>query len=293
MSNALDIAATAVVEATKVAAKQIGNYASTVFGPASEEFGALMAREVRLWKAMNLLKHVEKLQQVLKERGLRPEQARHLGYSEAVPLIEAASYEESDEVHGLWAGLLASALDPATDVRIEKAFVSILKEIGPVEAQLLLFVREYGGSGPSVIEGEPAVRMWEAYSASLASVPPDLLGAAIVNLRRLGCLEPNWIEPDVAWPSEAPDALGSATKGGFNDSYFAMCDLMELMAQGMFSADTHGGPMLRLEGKDGDWKEFVDAAALRLTVLGHRLMGAIENRPDRHEEGQTSSTSQG
>lgn len=293
MSNELDLPGKAVAEATKVWSKQIGSYANTVFGPASEEFGELMGQEVRLWKAMNLLKHVDELQQVLKERGLRPEHARYLGYSEAVPLIEAASYEESDEVQGLWARLLASALDPETDVRIEKAFVSILREIGPIEAQLLLFVREYGGSGPSVIEGEPAARMWEAYSVSLASVSPDLLGAAIINLRRLGCLEPNWIEPDVVWSSKAPDALGGAINGDFNDWHFVMCDLMELMAKGMFSADTHGGPLLRLEGNDGERREYIDAAALRLTVLGHRLMGAIENRPDRHEEGQTPSTSQG
>jgi hypothetical protein len=54
-----------------------------------------------------------------------------------VPLLHAATMEDDDDLQDLWARLLVNAADADSPVTMKRAFIDILKNIGPVEAQIL------------------------------------------------------------------------------------------------------------------------------------------------------------
>ena len=232
---------------------------------------------------MNYVKHAEKLSKFVEERGLGPDCIRHLGYAEVVPLIEAASYEENDEVHDLWAGLLVNALDPNSDVAIGKVFVALLKEIGPAEARLLRLVHQYGTDGdihrtlPHNADALNAVLQWRA------DVEDSVRKAAIVNLRRLGCLAPS---------VSSPDLMGIIEYEGYDEGIpygertiniahleEELSGLVWAITESLLSEDLPPGPdMLALRAIE-DEKICVSELGLKFTALGYRLMDATFHCP--------------
>ncbi|MDE0513261.1 MAG: Abi-alpha family protein [Gammaproteobacteria bacterium] len=61
---------------------------------------------------------------------------------DAYRLAEACSFEDNETVQELWAGLITSTITPDKEVTMTRAFIEILKAIGPVEAGLLLVLSE-------------------------------------------------------------------------------------------------------------------------------------------------------
>jgi len=53
------------------------------------------------------------------------------------PLLEGASFEESEDLHTMWAALLANAASPENAGKVRPGFIAILKEISPHEVALL------------------------------------------------------------------------------------------------------------------------------------------------------------
>lgn len=233
-----------------------------------------MGQQVRLWKAMNLMKHAAKLAEVMAERGLSPDQVRHLGFAEAVPLIEAASYEESDEVQELWAKLLASALDPASSVSVEKPFVGILRQVGAVEASILSFVSTVELVALRRVSGPDAVTILEMHDRLLGEISQKAVAAGVLNLRRLGCISPLFTPPDTSRLVDE-DILGRTI--GVNAAALtdALSDLMFNVADGLVTDALPEGPLLKLPKHEMR----LPVAGLYLTELGDRLMDAVNNKP--------------
>ncbi|MDE0155308.1 MAG: Abi-alpha family protein [Gammaproteobacteria bacterium] len=56
---------------------------------------------------------------------------------DAYRLAEACSFEDNETVQELWAGLITSTIRSDKEVTMTRAFIEILKAIGPVEKELL------------------------------------------------------------------------------------------------------------------------------------------------------------
>lgn len=129
----------------------------------------------------------------LAEKGLDAP-TRLLPLKVGVPLIEAASLEEDDDLQDYWARLLANAADAESGVEVQRRFVSILQDFNPLEAQVL-----------SKIASEPEeVRRKVIHTAELPdrAIPHEEEGGrdeapgapsadvelALWNLVRLGCV---------------------------------------------------------------------------------------------------------
>jgi hypothetical protein len=54
-----------------------------------------------------------------------------------LPLLEAASLENDEDMAERWASLLASAADPSNEVSQEAAYIEILRQLSPTEVLLL------------------------------------------------------------------------------------------------------------------------------------------------------------
>ena len=52
-------------------------------------------------------------------------------------LLEAASHESDETLQDMWARLLANALDPRTDVSLQRILIDTLREFEPLDALVL------------------------------------------------------------------------------------------------------------------------------------------------------------
>ncbi|MYH32176.1 MAG: DUF4393 domain-containing protein [Gammaproteobacteria bacterium] len=121
-----------------------GKLIERLFGPASDEMGEYLAERLRQWRWRqdNFGKIAERYEREKTARGISDDSLKSLTEGEAYRLAEACSFEDDELVQELWAGLIASAMDPAKEAVSTRAFVEILKAIGPVEAGLLLVINE-------------------------------------------------------------------------------------------------------------------------------------------------------
>lgn len=174
-------------------ASDFGKFLDKVFGPMATEAGGMLGQQVRFWREMQLLKLNAKFDAELKRRGLSYADLTPLPLGQSVPLIEAASMEESDEVQEMWAGLLASSMDPTSDASFKKVFVALLKEIGPAEAALLDFLwkcRPYQSQINIANRVEIEKALNDLAEERWRRFPNKDQQSAIANLRRLGCALP-------------------------------------------------------------------------------------------------------
>jgi hypothetical protein len=59
------------------------------------------------------------------------------------PLLEGASFEEDENLHDMWAALLANAASPGHAEKVRPAFISVLKQMSPDEARVLKWLHEH------------------------------------------------------------------------------------------------------------------------------------------------------
>jgi hypothetical protein len=113
----------------------------------------------------------------------------------ALALIENATVEYDDDLHTLWANLLATGLDTAAD-EIHRKYVSILSDLTSSDVKLLraLYVewtkpREYKIWKPGLFYG------------NFRNISPPQDESSIITLNRLGLVTPSIIEFETYEPS--------------------------------------------------------------------------------------------
>ncbi len=190
-TKAVEESAKAVQEVAKTTGKALeivekaGPFVERVFGPSIESAVGLLSDRLQHYRLRQFFKLADKTDALLQERGI--EVTRHVPPSLAIPLIEAATIEERDTLHDLWAELLANAMDPDFDEEIRPAFVTILKDISPLDAIILKFFCDGGA------DGAPYMNKMEVLTGRLAAqfrATERDCEIAVGNLIRLGCLSP-------------------------------------------------------------------------------------------------------
>ncbi|HVW74477.1 MAG TPA: Abi-alpha family protein [Rhizomicrobium sp.] len=86
-------------------------------------------------RARNRAKLKAETEQILRNRGAKLDDDP--SPSVIKPLLSAAQDESRDELTKLWAGLLATAMNPATKGFYRYEFVEITKHLNPIDAQVL------------------------------------------------------------------------------------------------------------------------------------------------------------
>jgi hypothetical protein len=113
-------------------------FLAKVLGPAADELAGIIAdpiadyrKELNERRAKRFLKIVADAEAKVEKTGREPE--RIPDYI-AVPLIESATLIDDETLQGMWAGLMASASDPASRDGVHPSFSGILKALSPVLA---------------------------------------------------------------------------------------------------------------------------------------------------------------
>lgn len=117
----------AIVEATR----DFGGFLKEVFGPSVKDVGDVAHFHTHLWRVKNAIKLKEKMERLVRERGLNPDDIAELRVG--IPILESALEEDDDRLQEMWAGLLATERKEGT----KKSYVITLKSFDPEDADTL------------------------------------------------------------------------------------------------------------------------------------------------------------
>lgn len=79
---------------------------------------------------------MERAEAVLVARGMTAA-TRSVPLNIAVPILQAGSLEESNELQDIWANMLVNAADESVDVQFRRAFISIAEDLTYLDKQVL------------------------------------------------------------------------------------------------------------------------------------------------------------
>jgi hypothetical protein len=136
-----------------------------------------------------------------------PTPTRRLPLNVVVPLLQAATMEEDDDVQDMFARLLVNGSDQTRDVEAKRAYVSLLENFTSLEARIMrtLYGVPSEQRGKSSYSQELPDRYvpYERTDRQIFSdssrpenwgLPTAHVQEALWNLRRLGCLSFDWID---------------------------------------------------------------------------------------------------
>lgn len=116
-----------------------------MLGPAADELAEMWRDQVRLYRYERQLKCVQKAEKMAQEAGFVPQAVPP---KLLFPLLEGASMEDDENLHDMWAALLANAASPDYRGKVRPAFIAVLKQMAPDEAVLLNRIDESVRSYP-------------------------------------------------------------------------------------------------------------------------------------------------
>jgi hypothetical protein len=110
----------------------VGDVIKRIAGPLADEIGESLALLARPYRIALSVKMFQKTQRMLKEAGLP---AQPVPPRLFLPMLEAASIENDEDLHTKWSALLANAASSPN--KVHPSFIEILKQLTPDDARLL------------------------------------------------------------------------------------------------------------------------------------------------------------
>lgn len=146
---------------------------SQFLGPSAKHFGEMMLERGKQVgsKAVSLLAAVGREPQAIEPKVL-------------LPLVQAAALETNETLSNKWAALLANAADPIQRVAVQPGFTEALRQLMPVDAQILAWVYSGVTADTFQLGNEPESIMVESYAKELGLSSADF-GVCMDNLLRL------------------------------------------------------------------------------------------------------------
>lgn len=214
-AKAVQESAKAVREALPIVDKNIdraSGFLHTVLGVTLEQAAGIWNDKLRYRRWENQLRLMQRASTRMHELGIE-DSRRFLSLNVGIPLIEAATLEENEDMQEKWALLLANALDPRSNVEVKRHLVSILQDLGPLEARLLDAI--VNAPSDILIDGYvPTTTLPESYNAPEGKTIPEAPGEdtqiALWNLSRLGCIAPGMTWGGLSVTHVQTTALGRA-----------------------------------------------------------------------------------
>jgi hypothetical protein len=125
---------------TKATTDGAGAFLSRICLPAAEEIGFLLQDKVRAWRAEQAIKITARAQE--KYRAAFGEADLHAPPRLIGSILEHGSWEDDDQVQGMWAGLMASSCTEKGKSQDNLIFINILGNMTASEAKLVAFTCE-------------------------------------------------------------------------------------------------------------------------------------------------------
>lgn len=191
--------AKAVQEVAKATGKAIdagekfGGFISRFISSPLEQGIGIFEDKLKYMRWERQVRLMQRAEQMMKELGIAAP-TRAIPLKLAIPLFEAASLEDDDYLQDLWARLLVNAANGSSRINLQRAFISVLEQITPLEAAILekiysLHYSETQHQGVAVEKLPFEVSVAKEEEQEKLAEPTDDVKLALANLARLGCLE--------------------------------------------------------------------------------------------------------
>lgn len=144
---------------------------------------------IKLWQMTNAVSVGQKAVKILNKRGITSkEQLRDITTKFGILYVEGASVEDEPELQELWAKLLANALDPHFEGDIRVSFMSIIKDLTPLDIKILDAMHN------EFFKYKKGTNIFEIYFSSkilsrMLSISDFIARASIDNLKRCQLVE--------------------------------------------------------------------------------------------------------
>lgn len=189
--------------------RDVGGFLDRVFGRAIEDTVGLYWTdriaakriEASIYNWERLVSLLEKAKRRLEQMGIT--ETRAVPPKVALPLLEYATIEHEEDLHTLWANLLATGMD-AREEAIHRKYVTTLREMTAGDAFVLASMFD---------DAEKDVAKKETKDSSLV-YGPGIDGTyshdaiAVITLNRLGLIEPAYIKFKTFVPGGHDDRYG-------------------------------------------------------------------------------------
>jgi hypothetical protein len=160
-----------LTELAKHTLAPVGDVVKRIAGPLADEIGESLALIARPYRIALSLKMFQKTQRMLKEAQLT---AQPVPPRLFLPMLDAASIENDEDLHTKWSALLANAA--SSPDRVHPSFIEVLKQLTPHDARLL--DKLYTATND---------QQYRLLNQSLGEV--DEYGIPFQNLKRLGLIQ--------------------------------------------------------------------------------------------------------
>jgi hypothetical protein len=126
-------------KAIEEAAKTARYYLDPIVLQPLSELGLLLKENISFWRFKNQVNTVLKARAFLEQKGVQAKAIKvQLLPETIVPLIEAAGESSDDTLSNMFAGLLASAINPDTHDSVHPAYAKVLNQLSPIDALNLM-----------------------------------------------------------------------------------------------------------------------------------------------------------
>ena len=123
------------------AGRELGGFFARFIGGPIEQASDIVEDKLRYLRWERQVRLMKRAEEFLEQQGLQAP-TRSVPMKVAIPILEAASMEENDELQDIWARLLVNAADADSGADVTRSFVTVLQDFGPLEAQLLQAVHD-------------------------------------------------------------------------------------------------------------------------------------------------------
>lgn len=187
------------------AIRELCHWGGKVMGTIPEDFLAfLIGDRLRFRRIKNLIRYREEL------GGQTAKEPTPISPSIAEPLFEAAADETDETLRGLWARLIANALNPGKSHLVRRSQIDLLKQFDPLDAVVLQhYARNSSDIADDRAQGTPNV-MLISYIASAIGSNSNEVEVSLLRLTKLECLEQRTQSGDLSkrqWSLAAPGRL--------------------------------------------------------------------------------------
>jgi len=193
--------------------KDSGAFVSRFIGGSLEQGFGIIEDKLKYLRWERHVRLMDRANAFMAERGSHM-RFRPVPLNVAIPIFEAASLEEDDDLQDLWARLLVNAADAESGIEVKRRLVTILQDFSYMEARLLqkihdappmksnvstksvpgpldvdgrLIARPMKGDVPT--KGLPNEYLEPGEEEEDPGLPPEPVQIGLWNLMRLGCID--------------------------------------------------------------------------------------------------------
>jgi len=166
-------------------AEKLGGFITKYFGTTLEQSIGIFNDKLKYWRWENQVNLISRANKKMENLGIDTP-PKQIPLKLGLPLLEAASLEDNNELQDLWANLLVNS---SIGFSLERSYISVLEELSTLEAEIMMII--YGEIG-SIEKHDGASILYETEEIFKKFISKGIseydIKLALSNLTRLQCL---------------------------------------------------------------------------------------------------------